>query len=580
MEEKNILCPECGINYVSKRLFDINGKCTSCKQRERMARSYNKEYIKFIDLPKDEKEKILKVRQYVSLRQKEQRTTKNNKVVSRKRKKKKFSISNPKIVMQIREMSNENTTIREVYDKLCDMYPDEDISITNLRNLYYRSGFPYKKIKKLNDENKMELTSVVENNLIQDVENVSNDLDDISIQDIENLNEIDTMETNETNLDENKSHNIDISCIDDNKIFTNKLPDRFEPIKTEVKQTIVKKFDVLHCQIDKTYNTDDYINVIEILMYLKESIKYLVKARCSQHSIMNAYQQDVVHEIEKIIVPEGDTSITDKLHIIREYRRYFEIDYRDLMALKQLIESLDIDLMKQVLERLRYNKNIRENPIFRPLVDLNMIDKYEWAKSIENSSIKSNIDLTTYGTAILNNQQEEQKATKSKNKNVLKKYRVSCRVSGGGFGAFTPWYRDYLCTNSGIALAYATNTLNQLKQTRNGMMWTEPDVTELDVKYNTGNKIEIIDSHVDKLLNDMRKNELNTVTIPGTSGIKKYLISCHIESKKAKVNGTWNKIYICDELQQAEYYAQEELDSLKKYIKDMNIEALDSIEIG
>ena len=63
MEEKDILCPDCGIKYVSKRLFEQNGKCTSCKQRESMAKSHNKEYVKFVDLPKEEKEKILKIRQ-------------------------------------------------------------------------------------------------------------------------------------------------------------------------------------------------------------------------------------------------------------------------------------------------------------------------------------------------------------------------------------------------------------------------------------------------------------------------------------------------------------------------------------
>ena len=78
----------------------------------------------------------------------------------------------------------------------------------------------------------------------------------------------------------------------------------------------------------------------------------------------------------------------------------------------------------------------------------------------------------------------------------------------------------------------------------------------------------------------MRKNELNTVTIPRTNGDKKYLISCHIESKKAKAKGTWNKIYICDDLNQAKEYAKEELKRLKEYITDMYMSELDATEIG
>ena len=596
MEEKDILCPDCGIKYVSKRLFEQNGKCTSCKQRESMAKSHNKEYVKFVDLSKEEKEKILKIRQNSNCWQKSKRAVENatgvKKLPKKRKKKKAFSLSRPKIMKQIREMSDENTTIREVFEQLCEIYPKENITITNLRNLYYRSGFPYKKTRKskndsvdikdietnLDDIDIEEMVIMPDDDNTLELENDSVDYDEIA-DDVDNEIDVDDEKTGTNKETKTITNSVNIS-IDDNKIFLEELPKRFEPIKNEVRQIITKKFRRLNCYTSRTYNTDDYINILEILLYLKENQDDILKARRSQHNIMNAYQQDTIHEAENTIAGDGDTYISDKLHVIRNYRRYFEMDYRDVEFLKPIVDLMDKDTLQKALYKLQLNKKLINEPVFKPLVDSTMIQKYEWAKSIDLFSAKANIDITTYGIPAKQKLKAIKEPKKSIEKPVLKKFRVSCQVSGGGFGAFTQWYRDYLCTSSSIALAYATNTLNQLKQTRSGMMWTEPEVTELDVKYNTGNKVEIIDTHIDKLLDDMRKNELNTVTIPRTNGDKKYLISCHIESKKAKAKGTWNKIYICDDLNQAKEYAKEELKRLKEYITDMYMSELDAAEIG
>ena len=59
---------------------------------------------------------------------------------------------------------------------------------------------------------------------------------------------------------------------------------------------------------------------------------------------MNAYQSDALHEVENAILEDGNTYLSDKMHILRKYRRYYESDYKNVSILKPFLELLDIDI--------------------------------------------------------------------------------------------------------------------------------------------------------------------------------------------------------------------------------------------
>ena len=77
---------------------------------------------------------------------------------------------------------------------------------------------------------------------------------------------------------------------------------------------------------------------------------------------------------------------------------------------------------------------------------------------------------------------------------ALKRFRVSCKVSGGGYGAFSNWYRDYECTSESTALAYAKNTLTQLATNRKGMIWTDLSCVQLNIDNTPATVVEKTDT--------------------------------------------------------------------------------------
>ena len=62
LHKQDILCPDCGINYIDEERYKNFKKCISCARRETIASTKNLPYIKYIDLPEEEKERLEKQR--------------------------------------------------------------------------------------------------------------------------------------------------------------------------------------------------------------------------------------------------------------------------------------------------------------------------------------------------------------------------------------------------------------------------------------------------------------------------------------------------------------------------------------
>lgn len=498
MEKKDILCPDCETNYITNTRYTTFGKCMSCYRREVLAKSSGISYVMFKDLPDDEKVRITRQREikrnsYVKRKNNnkkgiievsEMENLSSNKNNNNKGRAGRPQIYTPELIEEIKTVANSNITPSELLGILKGLHPELPLTPSNLNNIISRHNIPHsssrgKKPKKIEAE--IESISTNDEIVLQDEQENSEDIIDI----VEPTIQEDKVVENNSIVEVN--HKVDID---------NDEPERFKPIRAEIDNLLDTKFRRMNCSLDKDYTIDDYINMIEMLIYLKNNRDTIIKNRRSQQNIMNAYQSDTLHEMENAILEDGNTYLSDKMHILRKYRRYYESDYKNVSILKPLLEILNSEVLEKIYDALKRNKNYTDNPVFKPLVDTTMVTKYDWAKSMDLSSAKSNISITHYNPNDFNQGNNNGRPVtrigipektpptsqlNGKMRKSLKVFRVSCKVSGGGYGAFKEWYRDYECTNSNTALSYATNTLNQLAANRKGMYWTDLGVVELNV---------------------------------------------------------------------------------------------------
>lgn len=540
-DTKDIWCPDCEQNKITKQELAFRGKCLSCYRRETAAKRFDKEYVKFKDLPIEEQQEII----YRRATLKSNRKTNNSKTSSLSQIKnkededninitKKYSVKevmdfvktlNPEektsrelyeaaknnfkgfdkpfvnflcnmrdYNVQFRRMtsqekydvckagvdryqesiklekskktrgsrasvytedvmevlytfSTKDMTLKEIYEILSNMFPNKGITYSNLSTKIHRLKLPHKvpsleeKQSKMNDARNKKLAA--ENNTY----NEDNKKDVETTEDVETIN----------NTIENVQNN------------------RFEYIQQEMQQILQKKYKQLDCQVDRNYTTQDYIDFLDMLEYLSTNYEYIIRARRDQHDIMNAYQSDVVHEMESVVTDPGDTYLQDKLHLLRKERRYYEHDGNDLVAMKPLFQMLDTSKITEIKNKLIEVKNQRNNPVFIPIVDTGMIKKYDWCSAGTASSAKLNKPI------LITNNKNNNSTNFLKINSRIGTYRVSCQLSGGGYGAFSHWHKDYKTTNEDLALSCAMKDLNKLSAEHAGVMWTDVDVHMLNV---------------------------------------------------------------------------------------------------
>ena len=476
MEKKDILCPDCADNYISEKRYTNYGKCNSCYRREIMARTKGIDYIKFIDLPKSERDRLAHQRKQnnKSAKIRRQKGVTDDKQETIQSNTRKNQIYTPDVIDSIFELANDETTIKELLNAIKEKYPDKSFNEGNLKNVIRRYKLPHLVLHRGSKPIKSEIVDTISN---KDEIDLSKELSCIIDNNIAVIN---------TNV-------VDVNEYENQEELKGE-PERFKPIRAEVQGILDKKFKALGCIVERNYTTSEYIDAVDMLLYLKKNITRLVKNRTSQLNIMNAYQSDMIHEFENVIAKEGDTYLSDKMHIIRDYRRYYEIDQKDVQTLKTILSKLEVEDLENAIRILNRNKNYVENPIFKPYIDTTLIEKYDWAHPINEGDNKSNVSVTKYNPYGFK-KTNESKVTRvglpkntpptnqlnSKTRKSLHTYRVSCKISGGGYGAFEEWHRDYECKNKDIALAYAKNTLNQLSANRKDMLWSDLGVVELNI---------------------------------------------------------------------------------------------------
>lgn len=512
---KDILCPDCEENYISQKVYEKQGKCTRCRRREVFSANLKKPYIKFKELSDEEKKQYAIIRErnakYRAGRKerdskntetkitKNNKTTENNSDKEQTNKERSNAVYNEQMIQELKLLGKPNISVKELLDAAKQIYPDkaEKLNYGNLYNIVKRFKILHKgrnaednNVEIASASNKVYVSEIVDflSNMITEDKTIDQICSviqsyypnlEVTTEKVEKLlmkhsiifKEIpveDYIEKDETEL---PVPQVEIE---------QEIDDRFEPIRKEVNSVVSKKFKQLDCELQRNYTTQDYINMLEMLHYLSSNVDNIIKARRDQHDIMNAYQSDALHENENEIAKPGDTYLSDKLHIIRTQRRYYEYDCADLSIMQDTLYEIAKLPISNIIKSLTNILQNRNNPIFIPMVDCNMVDKYQWASSGTLSSAKVNKPILTSNRKLNKDASSQGEETYSPARNGNKLFRVSCELSGGGYGAFRHWHRDYFAYNEEIALSKGRNDLNNLASQRPGLIYSNLTVHKLN----------------------------------------------------------------------------------------------------
>lgn len=556
LQDQNVLCPDCGVNYITIKRFNDYKKCISCARRETIANTTNMPYVKWIDLSDDEKERLEKQREknnksakirarqvtktngttlpaevlvkkfldsknyltggdisiktteiysqfsvycsshyytllsrhelysiliekfgfkkkmsyginYLRLEGNINISLKSNKTGDLVSEIKKENLKSNQIYTQemidyLISIADETKTVSELREALLKKYPDKKITASNFNNIIARRKIPHF---------------------------ISNGFKLIKPTEVDTVT-VDTNEIEEPQLTIGDMKPV----VSDKRDIEN---DRLVPIKEEVIKVLQTKFTAMKCKTMNDFKLDDYINMIELFVYLMHNIDNIISVRNNQYDIANWYQDEIIHEMENELAESGNTYLQDKMYILRDIRRYIESDRDALKQMRVFLKNLnkvfpESDAKKVIGQLKHINENVKQ-PKFIPTVDLGMVNKYSWATYGSPSSAKNNKTVLTTNAVekFMNEKSEDIKTiningtkthlSKDEIDRGFKVYRVSCNISGGGYGAFKPWYKDYPCINADIAMSFAQQEFARMKASNGSLLFTDVKVHQLNV---------------------------------------------------------------------------------------------------
>ena len=211
--------------------------------------------------------------------------------------------------------------------------------------------------------------------------------------------------------------------------------------------------------------------MLEMLLNINEQKNTIVRNGVAQHRIMDLYEDDIIHETENILLPKGNTYLQDKLHVLRNKRRALEYNGGDISIMREFLNTINMSALKNTIKNLRQERESRVNFKYIPNVDETMIDKYNWCLATRENNYKALEPIVIpYVTSTSNNKEPKQ----------LNTYRVSCQLSGAGFGAFKSYYKDYQAISQDIALSYGEQELEKMKKEKPGILIQNIDIHKIN----------------------------------------------------------------------------------------------------
>ena len=453
MTNEKVLCRDCEEHYLVTTNELKEGICLSCSRRKRLANSLNRSYIKYKDLTEDEKLKLHNNRNKI-----------NKHIVNDTKEKeidKRSIIYTQEIINNIKSIASEDKSAKDLLNELCLLYPDKNITTGNLNNILKRHNIVYKKGRSKN--------KTINNNPI--IATTIIDHDQGTTQTKYNTNNKDLESTIDSTLDIIVKNALDYAKYLDDDISEE---NRLDPINEEVTEVLNNKFKKENCYNEMLYNTDDYIKMLEMLLYINEQKNTITRNGAKQHNIMDLYEDDIVHETENILLPKGNTYFQDKLHVLRNKRRALEYNGGDISIMREFLNTIDNNTLRNCITALKTERSKRENFKYIPSVDETMINKYNWCLTPLDKIDSCKSTNVTIIPAVTNT------SNRMKSKLSLNTYRVSCKLSGAGYGAFTSYYKDYQAINEDIALSYGKQELEKMKQEKPGILIQDVDIHKIN----------------------------------------------------------------------------------------------------
>lgn len=426
-------------------------------------------------------------------------------------------IYTPKMINEIKFMAKPTISVKELRELFVQLYPDKNITVANFNNIIARHKIPH--LTKAEMDAGVITEPVVPTQYVAVGINTSSGLTYNS-----NYKEEDIMIKKEEDniVKENPPAIIDEgpreipepvieevpeevnTAVKEPELDEDGDPIRLKAVKAEVNKVLHTKFNAMGCETKLDIELDAYIKLFEMLQYLTNNVDNLIKMRNNQYDVTNMYQDDVLHEMENTLAKEGDTYLSDKMYVLRDYRRFIESDRDALRQMKSILNELGKiikgDKVKKVLGQLNFVQKNNNTPKFIPTVDLSMINKYNWAidGTVYSPKNRKAICVTNELEKHLNAKADDlievtlNQSDKSVRPTTMRLsqeeidrgfgvFRVSCKLSGGGHGAFKSWYKDYPCVNEEIALSFAQQEFTKMKAAQRGLLITELEVHKLNI---------------------------------------------------------------------------------------------------
>lgn len=490
-----VICPDCKKNVISVSRYNSGKVCVSCTHRMAWAARKGEPYIKYKDLSKLEKQRITETKAKVSQAKLKRKLIKlsiidTSELDSKKTKGKNgvFQVS-MSVKDYIDKTADKDLSIRELYGKIIEHFnPIKlNLDVAGLQKYIHRKKLPFRKctseerqeilakaraIRRTQlKEEKPQVNFTNINKLKEEQPNNLGNIDNKSVDESDSVQNISSIE------DINESDIISTSTIirSENK-YEDEYENRFKPIEVEVQSVLNKKFKEVGCELGYDFSVEDYINALIVLRYLINNYQDINSKRNDQWDIANRYQTDIVHEMEAVVSAPGDTYMQDKCHVLRNIRRKYELDKKAIEIMKPFLTAISnrSNEITSVLNKLKIVKESKDDLVYVPNVDTTMVDKYDWAKATNVSPKLMQKSLLT----------SNNKFNRRKGDPIFK---VSCYLSGNGYGTFKFWSKEYSYPTEEEADKVAKMELDNIKKRNGGLLVSNYKITKMNKYYDKSN---------------------------------------------------------------------------------------------
>lgn len=369
-------------------------------------------------------------------------------------------------INRLRELSS--CTAREMYEIAVREYPQYTFNNRDWAKFLYAYSIDYKRIKGLKGLTKHKK---VETNDVKQVAVVKENQTQDKVKDEVNVPVMLKRADKELEI------GIEPVTTDELRIQQRQNDNRLKNIELEVNKVVEAKAKELNCFIEKQFTTEELIKLLKDLSYLSKYIDNLLKCVVDQYDIMNAYQDDILHEFEFAEINDNSTYLQDKLNIFRNKRR--EIDtYKDnLSILKAFLHTVDNSSLESTIAQLETHKFELGRAKYIPKVDTGLYGRYEWVFNKED--VHQNNKGTAYKILRSNRIEDNKESNVGLPPTITvntNNFKVVCTIYGGKFGTGKTWSREYKCRDSYTAIKWAKQELNSIIDPNKGVFYKQLEV--------------------------------------------------------------------------------------------------------